>query len=364
MARKGKPRRNTGLPGQRLGIFRLLGALLKMLRECKACLAGASNRWGRIAFNGRHGLVLAVTLAVLSVLGLHLWHPPVPVKVYLEVTALRLTVASPSRLMNNWAFDKLNVSGVKKLEFHPLVTARPSYQGDGTRQAGVSFESEGSLLGLDLKAGAKLRIAAAANSLNVYPSPAVELHLSPNSISPVLLADHLSPDTSAVRQALPWPEPAKTLWVTMAENAYLGLILADSENLNLLDEQQALTVSEMAFEQMGYANSEISTNVKKGTISYDTKFEPKDLWSGQIFIIKPKQTMSIDQLELNSKRGDMCIHLRGVVERLEAGGENLLPSALERLRNNSFLLTLLAVATSVFTVCIAVLGLKKDSKPA
>ena len=76
MTRQGKPRRSTGDPLlQQTGFSR------------KAALP-----------------FFIAALAVLAVLGLHVWHPPVQVRVDLQMTAVRLTLADYGSLMNDWAF--------------------------------------------------------------------------------------------------------------------------------------------------------------------------------------------------------------------------------------------------------------------
>ena len=333
MTRQGKPRRNTSPIQQPAGFSR------KVALPC-----------------------FIAALAVLTVLGLHVWHLPIQVRVDLQVTAVRLTLADYGSLMNDWDFERLNLSGIETLAFSPQVSQQPRYQGNP--QAEVSMDTKGILSGLDINAGSTLTITCpAAKSLKLQ-LPSLTLGILPNAAQPVLKADKFNPAITKTT----WPNSARTLRATVLDNAQLLLTLADNENLNLLVDKQTLTVAQMAFEQTDYVSGTVYSSLENGKINYivdDTKFDEVPLQKGQTFLIKPtvKHSLSVNSLNLDAKQGILSISLQGMAGQMKADGKDLLPSVLDRLWKHSLLVILFTVVASVFSAFIAIHGFHKDSKP-
>ena len=305
-------------------------------------------------------------VATLAVLGLHLWHPPIPVR--LEVKAKTLTLAMPLSSETQYLakgglrFNGLSLSGMQSLEFIPANTQH--YTAEQFPQADVLLESKGSLAGLDVPPGSSMVISSTtANTLQLRVSQPIRLHIPTDSPKPRLQVHNAKMGASIIEQMDIPLNPSSKLSITPWQNARLALALPDQGQLNLLD-GPPLTVTSLTSQLQDYDSGAPYSDILSGRIDYrdDTELKAEELHPKAVLLIKGD--LCIDELELDTKQGVLSIHLQGRAERLNVDHKDKRPSALERIWKWPLLAKLIAVCVFVVPVLFKAYDRYKESKSA
>ena len=305
-------------------------------------------------------------VAMLAVLGLHLWHPPIQVQLEVKAKALTFVMApSPdtqSLIGRGLSFNGLTLFGLHTLEFIPSNTQY--YQAEQSPQADVSLESNVSLAGLAIPSSSSIDISSTkAKTLQLRVSHPLSLHMLSDSTKPRLRVHNVRMGASVIQPLdIPWPQSSK-LSITSWKNARLALTLPNQDQLDLLD-GPPLTVTRFTSQQQDDDSGAAYSGILSGKIDYidDTELKAVELQAKAGLLIKGN--LSIRVLELDAKQGVLLVHLHGIAERLNVDRKDARPSALERFWKRPLLVILFVVLGFVVSVSLKAYDRYKESKSA